>query len=78
MHVGRGADTALDSHKRRCPRAGGPAGALDSTSFAVHNWMRGGAMQHGGLDGTGRKMDEVSSTFTSAALLHADFVLIQE
>lgn len=23
MHVGRGADTALDSHKRRCPRAGG-------------------------------------------------------
>lgn len=40
--------------------------------------MQRGALQHGGLDGTGRKMDEVSSTFTSAALVHADFVLIQE
>lgn len=37
-----------------------------------------GRLQRGGLDGTGRKMDEVSSTFTSAALLHADYVLIQE
>lgn len=52
--------------------------ALDSTSFTLHNWMQGGALQRGGLDGTGRKMDEVSSTFTFAALLHADFVLIQE
>lgn len=53
-----------------------PGGALDSTPFTLHNWMQHGALQHGGLDDTGRKMDEVISTFTSAALLHADFVLI--
>lgn len=35
--------------------------------------MSRGVLQHGGLDSTGRKMDQVSSTFTSA-----DFVLIQE
>ncbi len=75
---GRGADTALDSHKRRCPRAGGLEEPLIPHLFTLHNWMQRGALQHGGLDGTGRKMDEVSSTFTSAALLHADFVLIQE
>lgn len=40
--------------------------------------MQCGALRHGGLDGTGRKMDEVSSTFTSAAPLNADSVLIQE
>lgn len=75
---GRGADTALDSHKRRCPRAGGLEEPLIPHLFTLHNWMQRGALQQGGLDGTGRKMDEVSSTFTSAALLHADFVLIQE
>ncbi|CAB1454895.1 unnamed protein product [Pleuronectes platessa] len=31
----------------------------DSTPLTRHNWMRrGGALQRGGLDGTGRKMDE--------------------
>lgn len=45
--------------------------------LTLYNWMQCGALWCGGLDGTGRKMDEVSSTFTSAALLRADFVLIQ-
>lgn len=77
MHVGVAADTAVDSHKRRCPGASGLGGAFDSTPFTLHNWMQREALQPG-LYGTGRNMDEVSSTFTSAALLHADFVLIQE
>lgn len=78
MHVGRGADTALDSHKRRCPRAGGLEEPLIPHLLLCTIGCSVAALQHGGLDGTGRKMDEVSSTFTSAALLHADFVLIQE
>ena len=73
MHVSRTAGTAVDCHKHRWRRAGGLLGALDSTPFTLHNWMWSGALRHSGLDGTGRKMDEVSSTFTSA-----DFVLIQE
>lgn len=75
---GRGADTAVDSHKRRCPRAGGLEEPTFPHPFTRHNWMQCGALRHGGLDGTGRKMDEVSSTFTSAAPLNADSVLIQE
>lgn len=71
---GRGADTAVDSHKRRCPRAGGLEEPTFPHPFTRHNWMQCGALRHGGLDGTGRKMDEVSSTFTSAAPLNADCV----
>lgn len=73
MHVSCTAGTAVDSHKHRWSRAGGQQGALYSTLFTLHNWMWSGVLQHSGLRGTGRKMDEVSSTFTSA-----DFVLIQE
>lgn len=78
MHVGRRADTAVDSPKHRWTRAGGLEEPLDSTPFTLHNWMQRGALQHRGLDGTGRKMDEVSNTFTTAALLHADVVSKRE
>lgn len=33
MHVGRRADTAVDSPKRRCLRGSWPGGALDSQAF---------------------------------------------
>lgn len=32
-----GADTAVDSHKRRCRRAGGPEEPMFSTPFTLHN-----------------------------------------
>lgn len=51
----RGADTAVDSHKRRCPRAGGPEEPMFSTPLTPRNWTRCGALRHSGLDGTAKK-----------------------
>lgn len=76
-HIGCAADTVVDS-EAQVSSVWWPAGALDSTTFTLHNWMQCGSLQHGGLDGSGRKMVEVSNAFTSAALLFADFVLKQE
>lgn len=67
-------DTAVDSPKYRCLRAGGLEEHMIPHLYVLYNWMQSGALQHGGLNGAERKMDKVSSNFTSAAPLIADCV----